>query len=151
MSRLPQALRKHSHTSPQGEHARGKVADGGGHDTAIKILHRHHFVSKLQRMSVLATVSGQVRQSAVAASLWSGSSLFSRIVRANQRGSFGCASPSLFGSSYARDLRPYVCSLLRQHEKGEQPYVLAKGSPEVIKTLLTKQETVSAPPFCTFL
>ena len=44
----------------QGERAKGKIAEAGGTATSVKIIYRHHFASKLQRMSVLASVSGEV-------------------------------------------------------------------------------------------
>jgi magnesium-transporting ATPase (P-type) len=81
----------------QGEHAKGRTAETVPQDTVVKVLHRHHFSSKLQRMSVVATVKGT-------------------------------------------------------NEKGEQLYVLAKGSPEMIKTLLSITEDVclssAASCFC---
>lgn len=71
----------------QGDHAKGRTAETVPSDTVVKVLHRHHFSSKLQRMSVVATVKGE-------------------------------------------------------NEKGEQLYILAKGSPEMVKTLLSPTEAV---------
>lgn len=44
----------------QGEHAKKKTASAVPSNTQVKLMHRHHFSSKLQRMSVIGSVAGDV-------------------------------------------------------------------------------------------
>lgn len=44
----------------QGEYAKKKTASAVPSNTQVKLMHRHHFSSKLQRMSVIVSVAGDV-------------------------------------------------------------------------------------------